>query len=399
MAAELDLVFICDATGSMGSYLSAAQQNINSVWLLLFLFLFFIFLIIFFGKKIVAEIAGEGRCDVRFALVQYRDHPPEDSTFVVQASAFTASVAEMKAYVDVMFASGGGDGPEAVADGLRAAHDMAWREGATKVVCLIADAPPHGLEPAAEFASDGFPDGCPCGSDPLQVAHAMSRRGITVYCIGAEPALSSYYLARDFLRAVARITAGQFLPLSSASLLAATIVGGALEELELTSLMGAIRLEATQTAMAAPGATRDDVARAVTESLQRQQVTTTHLVVDDIYAGQLKPLDPAWVMCPNVLAARAEFGPRAQKIEPRITPAYEAEVFGTSYTYSAVPPPAHHHPAAAPAADDGDAMDMEAGTTTTPTTAAPQSASIVKGAISYEQVSRAIDRGVNMGLY
>lgn len=378
--AELDLVFVCDCTGSMGSYLAAAQQNINAI---------------------VAEIAAEGRCNVRFALCQYRDHPPEDTTFIVQSSAFTSSAQEMKALVDVMYASGGGDGPEAVADGLRAAHNMAWRETATKVVCLIADAPPHGLEPATEFASDGFPDGCPCGVDPLQVAHAMSRRGITVYCIGAEPALSSFYLARDFLRAVARITAGQFLPLSSANLLAKVIVGGALEELELTSLMGAIRLEATQTAMSVPGATRDDVARVVTESLQRQQVTTTHLVVDDIYGGQLPPLDPAWSMCPTVTAARAEFGAKTKKIEPRINHSYEADESSPSpphYSYTSMVA-AHPHPTVVAAAAESDAMETEMGGSAAATPATTQNAAIVKSAISFDQVSRAIDRGVNMGLY
>lgn len=28
---KLDLVFVCDCTGSMGSYLEAAQNNINDV--------------------------------------------------------------------------------------------------------------------------------------------------------------------------------------------------------------------------------------------------------------------------------------------------------------------------------------------------------------------------------
>jgi hypothetical protein len=267
----------------MGSYLSAAQEHIN---------------------QIVSEIASEGRCDVRFMLVTYRDHPPEDTTFVCQASGFTASAAEMKALVDVMFASGGGDGPEAVADGLRAAHDASWRPGATKVVCLIADAPPHGVEPTGEYSTDGFPDGCPCGFDPLQIAHAMAKRGIVVYTIGAEPGLSSYTLARDFMRAVARITSGQFIPLSSAALLAKTIVGSALEELELASLMSRITIEVSHAAHAAPSSSKEEVARAVTDSLQRQGVQTTQVVVGDIYAGQLAPLDPGWAQCPTVNVAR-----------------------------------------------------------------------------------------------
>ena len=37
----------------------------------------------------------------------------------------------------------GGDGPEAVSAGLKAACDMEWRPNAAKIAVLIADAPPH----------------------------------------------------------------------------------------------------------------------------------------------------------------------------------------------------------------------------------------------------------------
>jgi hypothetical protein len=44
-----------------------------------------------------------------------------------------------------LYASGGGDGPEAVTAGLMEALNMDWRSNATKLVILIADAPPHGI--------------------------------------------------------------------------------------------------------------------------------------------------------------------------------------------------------------------------------------------------------------
>lgn len=53
-----------------------------------------------------------------------------------------------------MSASGGGDGPEAVADGLYEVLHMDWRDEAAKVGVLIADAPPHGLGESG----DGFPN-------------------------------------------------------------------------------------------------------------------------------------------------------------------------------------------------------------------------------------------------
>lgn len=39
----------------------------------------------------------------------------------------------------------GGDGPEAVTAGLKAAMELEWRPAASKMAVLIADAPPHGI--------------------------------------------------------------------------------------------------------------------------------------------------------------------------------------------------------------------------------------------------------------
>ena len=104
---------------------------------------------------IVEGIAQKERVGVRFGLVCYRDHPPQEATYVTRVFQFTTDVAQMKAYVDTMAAVGGGDGPEAVADALFEVLLMEWRPSAAKVCVLIADAPPHGLGEAC----DGFPQG------------------------------------------------------------------------------------------------------------------------------------------------------------------------------------------------------------------------------------------------
>lgn len=44
-----------------------------------------------------------------------------------------------------LYASGGGDGPEAVTAALAEVLNMEWRPNASKMVVLIADAPPHGI--------------------------------------------------------------------------------------------------------------------------------------------------------------------------------------------------------------------------------------------------------------
>merc|ERR1712159_388096 len=224
---ELDLVFMCDCTGSMGSYIFQAQENIRSI---------------------VARVKDEHAAHVRFALVSYRDHPPQDSSYITKVFDFTDDTDVMKGYVDTMSASGGGDGPEAVTAALHAGlHDVSWRPNSTKIAVLIADAPPHGLEPHG----DGFPNGDPDGHDPLELAREMAANGITLYPVGCEPALGHYMFARDFMCNVAEITGGQAIALSSAKLLADVIVNGSAEEIALTKLqreideeIGVVRAEA-----------------------------------------------------------------------------------------------------------------------------------------------------------
>jgi len=211
----LDLAFAMDATGSMGSYIESAQQSI---------------------RQIVEEIVGGEKSDIRMALVEYRDHPPQDESFVTRTHDFTDSVKEMKQWLDACTADGGGDHPEAVADALHDVLKLNWRPEATKICVLISDAPPHGLI----GGYDGFPDGCPAGIDPVVVVNQMAEKNITVYSVGCEPSINE---CRDFFMALAHITGGQYVPLGNAKLLAKVIIGGAQEEITLQRLMEEVHQE------------------------------------------------------------------------------------------------------------------------------------------------------------
>jgi len=208
---ELDLVFCMDVTGSMGSYINAAKRNI---------------------KQIIKKLVETEGYIVRFGLVVYRDHPPQDMSFVSKTFKFTSDPTEMEANLATLAAQGGGDGPEAVEAGLLDTLQMDWRDDAAKICILIADAPPHGLGEAG----DGFSNGAPTGVDPLSVLDAMSKRGITIYSVGCQPALSAYAFATDFFIAVAERTNGQAVALGSAAVLADVILGGAIETMDLQSL-------------------------------------------------------------------------------------------------------------------------------------------------------------------
>ncbi|KAH3712522.1 hypothetical protein DPMN_072273 [Dreissena polymorpha] len=121
---SLDLAFIIDTTGSMSSYIETARRNI---------------------QRVVDEISTDSNKDIQFALVEYRDHPQQDHTYVFRKHDFTPSVSTMKSWLDASQASGGGDTQEAVADALHTWNSLSWRPNAVKIAVLVADAPPHGL--------------------------------------------------------------------------------------------------------------------------------------------------------------------------------------------------------------------------------------------------------------
>lgn len=136
----------------------------------------------------------------------------------------------MKSWLTACSAKGGGDTPEAVSDAMYDVLHLSWHSDATKICVLISDAPPHGLE-----RSDNFPQ-CPAGHDPVCIASEMAKKGIVLYSIGC--GLSGYVM--DFFMAIAFLTGGQYVPLSTASYLTEVIIGGAQEEVSLEKWMAEV---------------------------------------------------------------------------------------------------------------------------------------------------------------
>lgn len=119
---KLDVLFLLDSTGSMGDEIEQLRSNILSI---------------------SAQIAAlPSRPDVRFGMVTYRDRGDE---YVTRISDFTGSVQEFQSVLMGVQASGGGDEPESLNEGLhRAIHDVHWRQDNTvSLIFLVADAPPH----------------------------------------------------------------------------------------------------------------------------------------------------------------------------------------------------------------------------------------------------------------
>lgn len=119
----LDVLFLLDATGSMGDEIDRLKLTIDEV-----------------AQRVGAF---EVRPDVRFAFTLYRD---EGDIFVTSSFDFTSDVEVFRSALAAVVADGGGDYPEALEEGLAAAlAEPAWRDPASTVqlVFLVADAPPR----------------------------------------------------------------------------------------------------------------------------------------------------------------------------------------------------------------------------------------------------------------
>ena len=213
---QLDLVFVVDNTGSMGPYIQAVKQKI---------------------LEIVRTIKKEELCHrLRVGYVSYRDHPPEDTTFVTQKTELTPDIEKIESGIRAMQANGGGDGPEAVCDALYVANRMEFLNESAKIMVLIGDAPPHGVEPGG----DNFPKGCPDKHNWEEESKHAYDSGIVIHTVGCYPAIDSYQNAVDTYKKIAELSEGKFFPLEKAGLLVELITGIAVEEIDKIAIQQSI---------------------------------------------------------------------------------------------------------------------------------------------------------------
>jgi Mg-chelatase subunit ChlD len=178
---HLDLAFVVDTTGSMSGLIAAAQQQMIAM---------------------IDELSRAAAVDMRLAVVEYRDHPPQDQ-LVVRVHGFTGELRKAQKAIRGLAAQGGGDGPESVLDGVLAAcRDLAWRPRSRRLAVLVGDAPPHGVG----AAGDGFPGGCPCGETIESVTAAAERARVTLYALGLNGSVT------DAFERLSRATGGEFFP-------------------------------------------------------------------------------------------------------------------------------------------------------------------------------------------
>ncbi len=143
-------MFVLDATSSMQRFIDQARDRV---------------------KSIVSDIVQSGNwssSDLRVGLIAFRDHPQKDRLgneqsydFVSKSFGFYDDPEEMKTGLGKLEASGGGDGPEAQCDALDDALNASWKDDATKVVVLVTDSPPHGIDEYGDKLLECPNRGCP----------------------------------------------------------------------------------------------------------------------------------------------------------------------------------------------------------------------------------------------
>lgn len=119
----LDVVFVLDTTSSMGGLIDGAKQKIWSI-----------------ASRMAS---GKPTPKVRVGLVAYRD---QGDAYVTQVHGLSEDLDGVYKTLMGLRAEGGGDGPEAVQDGLAdAVEKMQWSDArrVAKMVFLVGDAPAH----------------------------------------------------------------------------------------------------------------------------------------------------------------------------------------------------------------------------------------------------------------
>ncbi|RDE12031.1 MAG: hypothetical protein C4K47_08885 [Candidatus Thorarchaeota archaeon] len=174
--------------------------------------------------RIVDRVAERTKgLHIRFGIVSYRDHPPQDRTYVTRVFDFTDKIKAVHREISDLSPSEGGDVPEAVADGLYDARTkLSWQKDSYKALLLIGDAPPHGRN-YNMLADDYFPEGCPDGHDPRSEVQTLKRlygNTMFIFVCGCNP------LVEQSFRSIAdSVEGGRYYSLTEAHQLPEAILG------------------------------------------------------------------------------------------------------------------------------------------------------------------------------
>ena len=187
---RIEVAFVLDATGSMGSYISEARDRI---------------------KEIADGLSsGTPQPELRFALVSFRD---KGDDYVTHLDRFTEKIIVIRGVFDRIMVDGGGDILETVLEGLAVAiRQLAWSatDGhVIKLIYLVGDAPAHHYQDSP--------------SEKALAAEAR-KKGIVIHTI-----VCGNGMTKDGLETwdqLARLTEGRTLKLTEGARSAVAGIGG-----------------------------------------------------------------------------------------------------------------------------------------------------------------------------
>jgi Mg-chelatase subunit ChlD len=173
---RMDLAFCIDTTSSMQGEIDMVKTKV---------------------KELVAKLSsGKPAPEIRVGLVAYRDRGDE---YVTKVFPFSDDIDKVVKDISSLQARGGGDGPEAVNQGLHSAiHDLKWdaSKKAAKLVFLIGDAGPN------KYPGD---------FDWHQECREAISHGIQINAIGCN-GLEAYPSGQgvDVFQGIAKLTDGKY---------------------------------------------------------------------------------------------------------------------------------------------------------------------------------------------
>ncbi len=168
---RLDLVFMVDATGSMGNEIGKLKASMRAM------------------ADQIAQLPGQP--DICYGLVAYRDR---GDAFITRTHDLTNDLGAFQNLLSRVQADGGGDTPEALNEALHeVVHGLSWRTAAARLVVLVADAPPHLDYGGPQYDTD------------MQAALAKGIKLFTVGASGLDP------VGEYIFRQMAQYTAGRFV--------------------------------------------------------------------------------------------------------------------------------------------------------------------------------------------
>jgi hypothetical protein len=192
---RVDLCLVDYTTGSMSPFLDAARRHLLDA---------------------IETLRADARLDLAVGLVEYRDHPPQDSTFVTRVHALETELERVRRVVAGLQPQGGGDAPEAVFDGVYdACAGLAWRAYSRRFVLLVGDAPPHDVR-----AHEGIGTPCRCGLTQHTVTAAAEQHGVTIHALPLTAGATS-----DAFQALAEGTGGECADVQRPDRVIATMAG------------------------------------------------------------------------------------------------------------------------------------------------------------------------------